>query len=316
MTLSRPWIPGFLTVCIGIVLVGSFGWWQFGRVQDLPTEAIVIPPPPPVDPDLLVTLLPRDAIPAIDDPQFETAVQAQRMTPGERVIALEINGDARAYPINILSSHEIVNDVVGGQPVAITWCPLCYSALVFKREVDGRVLSKRQTCETFSCGNYSTNPRGSYDVDPYASYYATAEEGVVNRQIPRETVTGAPKQRVLGVRLGETARAYPYAILAEERVINDVIDGQPVVIWFDPRTESGAAFERTVEGMVLEFLPDSAETAIMRDTQTFSMWSGLTGEGQQGWHTGSRLAPLVATPAFEFGWYGYFPHSDTYMQTE
>jgi hypothetical protein len=302
------------------------------------------------------------------------------MTPGERVIALEINGDARAYPINILSSHEIVNDVVGGQPVAITWCPLCYSALVFKREVggrelsfgvsgqllqntlvmhdrqteslwsqlyggavsgplagsalelfpsvvteweswrsqqpDGRVLSKRQTCETFSCGSYSTNPRGSYDVDPYASYYATAEEGVVNRQIPRETVTGAPKQRVLGVRLGETARAYPYAVLAEERVINDVIDGQPVVIWFDPRTESGAAFERTVEGMALEFLPDSAETAIMRDAQTFSMWSGLTGESQQGSYTGSRLAPLVATPAFEFGWYGYFPHSDTYVQTE
>ncbi len=59
------------------------------------------------------------------------------LDPEERVIGVIINGDARAYPIPILSNHEIVNDIVGGEPVAITWCPLCYTALVFSRNVEG-----------------------------------------------------------------------------------------------------------------------------------------------------------------------------------
>ncbi len=57
------------------------------------------------------------------------------------VIGVEINGDARAYPIRLLSLHEIVNDVIGEKPVAVTWCPLCYSALVFERVVDGTELT-------------------------------------------------------------------------------------------------------------------------------------------------------------------------------
>jgi hypothetical protein len=52
-----------------------------------------------------------------------------------------INGQARAYPIRLLSLHEVVNDTVGGQPIAVTWCPLCYTALVFDRVVDGRELT-------------------------------------------------------------------------------------------------------------------------------------------------------------------------------
>jgi hypothetical protein len=59
----------------------------------------------------------------------------------ELVIGLKINGDSRAYPVRLLSSHEIVNDTVGGQPVAVTWCPLCYSTIVFNRIVDDRELT-------------------------------------------------------------------------------------------------------------------------------------------------------------------------------
>jgi Protein of unknown function (DUF3179) len=56
------------------------------------------------------------------------------------VLALEINGDARAYPLAILMWHEIANDVVGGVPVAVTFCPLCDSGIVFERVVDGTTL--------------------------------------------------------------------------------------------------------------------------------------------------------------------------------
>lgn len=56
--------------------------------------------------------------------------------PDEGVVGVEFGGEARAYPIRLLSQHEIVNDTVGGQPLAVTWCPLCYSALVFDRVLD------------------------------------------------------------------------------------------------------------------------------------------------------------------------------------
>jgi hypothetical protein len=70
----------------------------------------------------IVTLLPKDAIPAIDDPVFLTAAEAdQEYAPDELVIGVSFNGEARAYSINLLSSHEIVNDEVGGVKLSVTW---------------------------------------------------------------------------------------------------------------------------------------------------------------------------------------------------
>ncbi len=70
----------------------------------------------------IVTVLPRDAISAVTRPRFLTPEEAERwMSPSERVIGVEIGGEAKAYPINLLSRHEIVDDVVGGEPVAVTW---------------------------------------------------------------------------------------------------------------------------------------------------------------------------------------------------
>jgi hypothetical protein len=71
----------------------------------------------------MVTLLPKDGIPAIFDPDFVTALEADErfFEPGDLVIGVEINGDARAYGIAHLSRHEIVNDTVGGVPIAVTW---------------------------------------------------------------------------------------------------------------------------------------------------------------------------------------------------
>ncbi len=70
----------------------------------------------------IVTVLGKDGIPAILDPEFIPANQAgAQMEPQERVLGVSINGDHRAYPLNLLSRHEIVNDTVGGVPVAVTW---------------------------------------------------------------------------------------------------------------------------------------------------------------------------------------------------
>jgi len=76
---------------------------------------------------------PKDGIPSIDNPVFAEISDSQFMSDSDTVLGLEINGDAKAYPIFILVWHEIINDRVGGTPVAITYCPLCYTNQVFER---------------------------------------------------------------------------------------------------------------------------------------------------------------------------------------
>ncbi len=83
---------------------------------------------------------PPDGIPSIDEPAFLTVGEVDFLADTEPVLALVVDGDARAYPVQILTWHEIVNDTVGGVPVAVTYCPLCNSAISYDRRVDGRVV--------------------------------------------------------------------------------------------------------------------------------------------------------------------------------
>lgn len=83
---------------------------------------------------------PKDGIPAIDRPKFETTPDAEKwLKPAEPVVYLERNGDARAYPLQILIWHEIVNDTVGGVPATVTFCPLCNTSITFDRRLEGMV---------------------------------------------------------------------------------------------------------------------------------------------------------------------------------
>ena len=70
----------------------------------------------------IVTLLPKDAIPSIDNPRFYDATTADsEYAPDELVLGVSFDGEARAYSTALLSGHEIVNDVVAGKPIAVTW---------------------------------------------------------------------------------------------------------------------------------------------------------------------------------------------------
>ena len=78
----------------------------------------------------------KDGIPAIDHPRFLTPQGASSwLGSKEPVVLVELKGEARAYPLQILIWHEIANDRIGGVPIAVTFCPLCYSAIVFDRRV-------------------------------------------------------------------------------------------------------------------------------------------------------------------------------------
>lgn len=108
----------------GSILIIVFGaaliYWLFIR---RPRKVLTSTTRPAAQQSLeLVTLLPKDGIPAIFNPTFYSAEAADReYAPDELVMGVVINGDARAYSTSLLNGHEIVNDVVGGQPIAVTW---------------------------------------------------------------------------------------------------------------------------------------------------------------------------------------------------
>ncbi len=366
-----------LLVALGLLLgLLSLGAADGSQEPDTP---IALPLPPEIEPEALVPVVARDRIQAIDRPQFETAEQAaDGMSAGELVLGVAINGEARAYPIHILSFHEIVNDVVGGEPVAVTWCPLCFSAIVFSRSLEGSaepltfgvsgqllnntlvmydrqtgslwsqlyggavegpwagrslamfpsvlvaweewqrtypealVLSKSLTCEQFSCRAFDAAGLGGYGADPYASYYQNSEFGVVNAQIPRSPDAGGAKERVLGLRVGQHTRAYPFDALMQTPIVNDRLGDTPVVIWFDRQLQVGRAYERQQDGRTLVFRLAPDAPGVLVDEQTGTRWDGATGAAIDGSLRGQRLAALAAASSVAFGWFDHFPGSDLY----
>ena len=78
----------------------------------------------PID-DIMSGGPPRDGIPALTNPAFEPVSEVEWLRPQDRLLALERDGEAKAYPLRILSWHEIVNDEIGGEPIVLTYCPLC-----------------------------------------------------------------------------------------------------------------------------------------------------------------------------------------------
>ena len=82
---------------------------------------------------------PKDGIPALNKPVFVAAAEARFLKPDDRVIGVELGGKAKAYPLRILTWHEIVNDQLAGVPLAVTFCPLCDSVEAFDRRTPGGV---------------------------------------------------------------------------------------------------------------------------------------------------------------------------------
>lgn len=79
---------------------------------------------------------PKDGIPSIDNPKFASAQEATFVSNDDLVIGLRLNGETRAYPLSIMVWHEIVNDKLGDTPVAVTYCPLCFTNQVFERKIN------------------------------------------------------------------------------------------------------------------------------------------------------------------------------------
>ncbi len=84
---------------------------------------------------------PRDGIPSIDEPKYIAPDEAGFMRDDDIVLSYTHDGKTRAYPLRILVWHEIVNETINGKPILVTYCPLCGTAMIFDREVGGKVRS-------------------------------------------------------------------------------------------------------------------------------------------------------------------------------
>jgi hypothetical protein len=317
---------------------------------------------------------PPDGIPPVDDPKFETLAEAETwLQPQSPVVALAIKDEARAYPLAILIWHEIVNDTIGGTPVAVTFCPLCNASIAFDRQVNGKTLrfgttgnlrksdlvmwddltqswwqqftgeaivgSYTGTKLTFlssqvvGFGQFKAQyPKGQvlsratghnrdYGSNPYTEYDSTDRpflfEGEVDKRL-RAT------EHVLAATIEGKSVAYPFAMLAKEKVVNDTVGGEAVVALWQPGAASAldkfsidisrdigmaALYNRKLGNRVLTFKAD--DKGLIQDEQTKSTWN-VFGTAIAGELKGQGLQPMIAAPHFWFAWAAFRPDTTVY----
>ena len=319
---------------------------------------------------------PRDSVPPIDSPVYEsTADAAAWLVDREPGVLLQLNGDVRFFPISIINRHEIVNDEIGGVPLAVTFCPLCNSAIAFRREVGGDVLRfgvsgllrnndlvmwdgktvslwQQATGEAVvgefagtrlesvptsivSFGDFRTGfPDGlslSRDTGFDLTYGRNQYEGLSGRfapLIPFERNRDGryfAMERVVGVSIGEVDKAYPFSVLVESPVVNDVVGERPIVVlWGSPDTAdalnralvadgraigSALVLDPVVDGQTLTF---EADGELFIDTETGSTWT-LLGRAIDGPLADTQLETVTHRNDFWFAWTAFFP--DTLVHT-
>jgi hypothetical protein len=318
---------------------------------------------------------PKDGIPAIDAPQFIDVSEADAwLNDVEPVVLVEVGDDARAYPIQILMWHEIVNDTVGGLPLVVTFCPLCNTDIILERTYQGQLLDfgttgrlrfsnlimyDRQTetwwqqatgeaiagelagarltfypgamisweefKSSFTSGKVlsrETGFRRAYGNNPYLGYDDINNLPFLysGPQTPGELPAVA---RVLTVDLNDEAVAYPYSVLENVRVVNDIVGGEPIVVFWTEGTASaldrdviasgrdvGSAvgYSRVLDGMQLTFTIDGN---LIKDKETGSEWN-ILGQAVAGELLGQQLSPVVAINHFWFSWAAFKPETRVY----
>jgi hypothetical protein len=141
---------------------------------------------------------PRDGIPPVDQPKPTSRADAEEwLSEREPVLAVEVGDQVRAYPIQILVWHEIVNDTLDGRPIAVTYCPLCNSSLVFDRHVGGRTLTFGTT------GNLRRSDLVMWDRQTESWWQQLSAEAVVGeltgtnlKVLPSQTLSWADFKRI------------------------------------------------------------------------------------------------------------------------
>ena len=257
------------------------------------------------------------------------------------VLGVVVGSEARAYPMNLMwePPNETLNDTVGGAAIAVTWCPIAHSGVVYDRELDGRtvdlgavgldegvfVLYDRQTGSRWSqISGRATGGRlagrvlrkrdstmttwGRWralhpDTTVYVDPSLPGRRRFTEESMARITLGGdgpiVNEDLVAGVEGRRQARAYLLRRLAGPRVVNDELDGEPIAVFLAADAVTVRALRRTSGGRTLTL---AAEVDRLRDAETGSLWDPMTGQALSGPLAGESLQPLVVTTALWYAW--------------
>jgi Protein of unknown function (DUF3179) len=291
-----------------------------------------------------------------DSPAFVSADEV-KVDPDDKVLAVRVGREARAYPIRTMGYHHIVNDSVGGRAIAVTYCTLCHTGMVWGRVVDGTTLHFRlaginngnallrdeQTGTIWqqSTGEAIFGPLKGRQLElvpsdelTFALWRKEQPEGqVLKPDVPYEpeydpkdwekhvaatrtvvdtTRSGiGPHQLMIGVTVDGQSKAYPIEAILAAKLIQDRIEGSPVVLVVGADGASIRGFNATMEdGATLTFADGEGETA-MRDTQTGSVWN-FQGCAVEGKYSGRCLKQIDAHKDYWFDWMNHHPGSTVF----
>ncbi len=181
---------------------------------------------------------PRDGIPSIDAPTFVSQDEAGMwLASNEPVIAVEIDGEARAYPLQILTWHEIVNDTLSDVPIIVTFCPLCNSALVFDRRFEDQVF------EFGTSGLLRNSDLIMYDRTTETLWQQFTGEGIVG-ELAGEQLTFLPSTLVS---FKDFSEAYPEGVVLSQNTGFDRAYGRNPYAGYDS-VEQPFLFDGELDG--------------------------------------------------------------------
>ena len=152
---------------------------------------------------------------------------------------------------------------------------------------------------------------GGYKYDSYRSYYNRSDLGILGETRIDDRV--AQKEVVMGVTVAGRAKAYPFNMLAETPVVNDVFNGVPLLVTFDIASRTSVVFNPTVGGSRLKFQEVQASGEfLIEDFKTGSVWNPVTGIAREGPLAGTKLEQVASHYEFWFAWKDYRPQTELY----
>ena len=271
------------------------------------------------------------------------------------VIGIVINGEAKAYPIQIIGYHHQVMDTIGNTPVMVTYCTVCRTGRAFSPFVNGKRESFRlvgmdhfnamfEDASTKSWWQQATGKAiagplkgtalkeiaskqlsleswlreypNSYILQPDTTFkkeYKDLEgydKGTLKSGLEkRDSASWKPKSWVIGVVHNHVAKAYDWNELVKNKVINDSIEGLPVLLGLERDTASFHVYDRRVKGTILIFQKGSND--VFTDENTNSTWN-MDGICIDGTLKGERLNPVQAYQEFWHSWSTFHPNTTKY----
>ncbi|MCI0856455.1 MAG: DUF3179 domain-containing protein, partial [Chloroflexi bacterium] len=154
--------------------------------------------------------------------------------------------------------------------------------------------------------------KGGYGGDSYSGYYKDGSSGVLGGFESNDLLPA--KAFILGLVIEDEPKAYPFRELATAPLVHDTIAGRGIVIVYDERSGTAVVFDRLLDGDLLtfEFVRFADGDLLMRDTETGSLWSGLSGKAIEGPLSGTALRQVPSFYSFWFAWSDFYVNTDVY----